>query len=226
MPIQTLHVRQRLGQLKSQSSRLFEDLAKQNTLQLALIRTDKVAAAVETEESKIRANPHLTPEGRRAQLKTLADKMGKELAFLRDEVKTANTNLQTMADLLLSDEGRRQLDRAYDRPLPPIEEDRTLRYLREQEIRAEWRQKPQPERDREYSRALQAGDHEIVRALANAPGTPLVTADLKSRVDLEYAKQRFPVAFSNFTEVKTLRDELQGLELLTDKWLNDLGAQS
>lgn len=227
MPVQTSHVRQRIGQLKNDLTRLFEDDTKRGTLQLVLNRLDKTAGEIETEEQKIKDNPHLTPQGRQAQLRDLSTKKGKELQqFLSDELTKATDSHRTLSDLLFTNEGRRQLDIAYNRESAPIEEDRTLRYLREQEIRMGWRDKPQAERDREYIRALHAGDHETARALSNAPGGPLVTADTKRRVDTAYAEQRFPAAYENFSQVSVLREQLQGLSDLSGRWLDGLGTQA
>lgn len=225
MGISTAIVRQHTKQLAGDVDRLLEDPERRDVLRAVLTRLDKVAASSESEESKIKQDARLWPEGQRAQLKDLASKKADELKFFQDELVKINTSYQFMSDSLFTDTGQAQLDRAYDRQPVPLEENPVLAFLRQQEIRTDWKLKSQPERDAEYLRAVQAGDREIVKALSSAPGHPVVTPSLKVRADYHYAEQNFPAAFKNFGQISALREQLKGLSDLTTKWLDGLGAQ-
>lgn len=225
MPVITAHLRQHVRQLLSDIDQRIEDPERREVLRAILTRTDKVAAHVETEESKINQNPHLTPEGRRADLKKLSAKQVEELKFLRDALGKSNESYRTMSDVLFTVEGQRQLDLAMGRDLEPVESDAIVRHLREREIRDAARLMSQPERDREYLRAVKAGDREIVKALSSSPTGALVTADLKSRADADFAERNFPAAYANYVQISALQEQLMGLSDLTVKWLDALGAQ-
>jgi hypothetical protein len=226
MPIMTSHIRQRTKQLLADIPRLLEDPDRRDTLRLAVTRLDKVAESLAGEEQKIHQNAHLTPEGRRVQLRDLASKKAKEVTFLQEALTKASDSHTFLSDSLFTTEGQRLLHKAYGRELAPLEVDPTLRFLRESEIRADWKNKAQPERDAEYLRAVQARDLETVRALSTAPGRPLVTSDLKCRADREHAEQHFPAAYENYVQVDALREQLAGLNELTGQWLAGLGTQS
>lgn len=161
-----------------------------------------------TKAEKIHADASLSDVGKRQRLADLATKQ--ELRFLTTKRTEIQANLERYQGILFT--------------TPKSERDPVLAYLNEQEIRSELKGTSQHERDLAYLNAVQADQHETVRALTAGPRGSLVSAEFQQRIMNEHAQKSQPAVFANYEQAQILKEHLDSLETHATQVLQALGA--
>jgi hypothetical protein len=155
---------------------------------------------------KIRDDTSLSAVGQRQRLAELAKKT--DLSFLASKRTETEADVARLRTLLVA--------------VPRPTGDPVLTFLREQELRSAFKDKPQHAIAAAYHKAVAAGQHELVRALTEGPAGSLVEADFKTRVEIEHAETAQPAVFANYEEAQNLQEHLNSLETHATRVLAEL----
>lgn len=173
--------------------------------------TSAIGALI-SEHERITKDPHLTEAGKRDQLAKVATKTANDLAVRGLDSAAGETGTV-----------KTRLEKLLFTPQDP-QGDPMMNYLREREIRDMFRGKPQQDIDAAYVQALKRGDEETRRALFNPPGGPLVTPDIRIRVEHEHAKTTNPMEYQKLESVTVLQTVFSALADHTAQALKSMGA--
>jgi hypothetical protein len=159
------------------------------------VKTRANMERLKTKRQAIQDDRSLSPEGQRAKIAALAnDAIGDYASTARMRERLA-TDTATPAMFMVKS---------------PIS-DPVVRQLRNQESRDSVRGLNQNERDVQFLEAAERDHDELLDAMLDAPGGPLVSADMKRRALDARARRRQPEAYANWEQAVLLRDELTAL---------------
>lgn len=130
-----------------------------------------------------------TPQGLLKRRQSLATEASRKLQVIETSISGLDENI-------------RQTEAAM-KPKEPPAEDRVIRYLREQEIRQEYRGKDALEIELTY-RTLAAKNPLVASALENSP-QPLLKPDVVAKVRAERARLENPEAAQRLDQLQTLK---------------------
>jgi len=109
---------------------------------------------------------------------------------------------------------------------PKSEHDPAMAFLRAQEIRSAYKDKPPHERDAAFLKAMEDGQHEIARALVGGPLGSLVSAEFQQRVEQEHAARTQPLVYENYQQFISLKEHLDSLHDHATRALNAMSADA
>lgn len=191
--------------LESLAARIYNDLlqrplnremARDTGIQYTeqLTKTQATTERLITSRDAIVRDRSLSPEGQRDKIAKLATEFMPEFAHLarvvdRLEKDIANTSIFAVKPLA----------------------DLVLRQMRNQEIRNGLRGLNQNEQDVQFLQAAEHDQDEILDAMLDAPGAPLVSADMKRRALDARAQRLHPQAYVQHQQNVLLRDAVKAL---------------
>lgn len=158
--------------------------------------TIRLVQTVVANAAAIRKNPRLSPVGQDAELQKLATATIDDVGYLGKEISTTLEALTRVRAVAL------------DFNVIPRDADKTFQFWREWEIRQDYRNRPEAERQAAFLAAATRGDAEFMRAFISGPGLPLVSGELVARAEALYAEKKHPEAWSTLQGLQVYHDRL------------------
>lgn len=153
-------------------------------------------------EKTVLGNPRLSNVGKQEKVREVAEGALNETGPIRRKIETVREAMNRVRGLTV------------DYMSLPKDIDRLEQLLLAQEIRAEFRRRPQHEKDSAFFAAAQKLDAQTMRAFMTAPGGSWVSSEFLQRAERAYAERRNPEAYAQLQPLTQLYDHLVSLSRL------------
>ena len=178
----------------------------------AIRRTDDKVEELQVAEQGILRDRTTSDEGKMNALAVLVEKSVEKFRSLGKQIEQASTSLR---------EHERQLFGGLIDPPQETEIKHLTREIRASEIRAAHEGDTY---DAVFVQALEQGNLEVARALLDAPGGSLVSAEVLERGKVAYAQRTNKALYEKWQSVERRREHLQGIANFIAQVLRRMGA--
>lgn len=150
-------------------------------------------------ESDVLANGHLSDLGRQAAIRKVAAEAAGDLGPLRRPITATKEAMGRLKSVVL------------DYMSLPEGQDKLEALLLAQEVRTEYRSRPQSEKDGAFIQAAERLDRATLRAFQTAPAGPWVSGEMLQRAEQVYAEHNNPDVLEQLRRLQQLFDHYVSL---------------
>jgi hypothetical protein len=168
--------------------------------QQALAKMDAVLESGVARERKVQSDGNLSPAGKMAEMLQIWRDTLKALAFVGEKAATIKDSAASLRAELFS------------LPDAPKGQDPVITLLYEQEVRGYLRGLPEPQRMKEYIRAVSENDTQTIRAFRLAPGQPLIPNEIRERTDRDSIAIKEPKRWARLESLNLLARQFGSLD--------------